>query len=300
MDIRLVKQEELDRLKWDSCIHYASNGSVVGYKWFLNNVTKDWDTLVEGDYESVMPLTWNKDALGRDVLRQPILIRELGIFSVHILSPKRIGAFLNAIPTDYQSIQIALNERNTFETNKSFQWNAKSNHQILLTDGYTVISKKYSKALKADLEAQQDHLIPISNIKPERLADFYRQHTRDRKQREEKFHAVQRIMYNAMHRGIGFTTGITDLQGNLLAANFFIYSHGKVLSFLPMETLAGAKVGALNMLFDLFIRSHAGRPLILDFNTSDNYPKEFGAKENQYFQIEKEERKWKFLDKIMG
>ena len=176
-------------------------------------MTKDWDALVDGDYESVFPLAWGKDALGRNILRQPILIRELGIFSVHILSPKRIGAFLDAIPADYQSIQIALNERNTFETNKSFQWNAKPNHQLLLTDGYTAVSKQYDEKLKANLEEQQDHLIPISNIKPERLADFYRQHSKDKKQREEKFHAVQRIMYNAMHRGIGFTTGITDLQG---------------------------------------------------------------------------------------
>ncbi|MEL6720646.1 MAG: hypothetical protein AAFP82_18220, partial [Bacteroidota bacterium] len=239
MDIRLVKQEELDRLKWDSCIHYASNGSVVGYKWFLNNVTKDWDALVEGDYESVFPLTWSKDALGRNVLRQPILIRKLGVFSVHILSPKRIAAFLDAIPSDYQSIQIALNERNTFETQKDFQWNSHSNYQLLLTDGYDAISEKYDESLKRILIEQQDFLIPISNIKPERLADFYRQHTKDKKQREEKFHAVQRIMYNAMHRGIGFTTGITDLQGNLLAANFFIYSHGKALSFLPVETPVG-------------------------------------------------------------
>ena len=67
-----------------------------------------------------------------------------------------------------------------------------------------------------------------------------------------------------------------------------------------METLAGEKVGALNMLFDLFIRSHAGRPLILDFNTAQTYPQLFGGKENQYFQVEKEERKWKFLDKLVS
>ncbi|MEM8525854.1 MAG: hypothetical protein AAGG68_14530 [Bacteroidota bacterium] len=298
MNIRFVQQEDIDRLKWDSCIHYASNGSVVGYKWFLNNVTKDWDALVEGDYESVFPLTWSKDALGRSVLRQPVLIRELGIFSVHILSPKRIAAFLEAIPEEYQSVQIALNERNTFETDADLQWNSRSNHQLLLTDGYTAICNNYRGELKGNLEAQQDYLIPISNIKPERLADFFRQHSKDKKQLEEKFHAVQRIMYNAMHRGIGFTTGITDLKGDLLAANFFIYSHGKVLSFLPVETSSGAKVGALNMLFDLFIRSHAGRPLILDFNTAQTYPQLFGAQENQYYQIGKEERKWKFLDRI--
>jgi len=299
MDIRLIKQEEIDRLKWDSCIHYANNGNVTAYKWFLNNVTKDWDGLVEGDYESVMPLTWKMDALNRPILRQPIFARELGIFSVHILSPKRMAAFLNAIPNEYQSISVALNERNSFETKQNFQWIAQTNYQLLLALSYGELQHSFDPTIKTQLLDNQNKLIPISNIKPEKIAAFYRKHTKDKKQLEEKFHAAQRIMYNAMHRGIGFTTGITDLKGNLLAANFFIYSHGKVLSLLPAETKEGHEKGALIMLFDLFLKSHAGRPLVLDFNTSEIYPSYLGARQNPYFQIEKEQRKWQFLNKIL-
>ncbi|MEM0992991.1 MAG: hypothetical protein AAF847_07370 [Bacteroidota bacterium] len=297
MDIRFVAQEDIDRLRWDSCVHYATNGNVFAYSWFLNNVTKDWDALVEGEYESVFPLTWQLDGLKRPILRSPILARELGIYSVHMLSPKRMNAFLANIPAEYKSIQINLNERNTFKTDDRYQWVAQKNYQLLLTDVYEVLQHKYEPSLQRTLIQQQDSLIPISNIKPERLADFYRQHGKDRHRIEEKFHAIQRITYNALHRGTGFATGITDLEGNLLAANFFIYSHGKVLSLLPTESPTGKREYALATLFDRFLQTHAGRPLILDFNTDETYAKDLGAKQNVYYELGKEERRWRFLNK---
>ncbi|MEM1326953.1 MAG: hypothetical protein AAGI23_13410 [Bacteroidota bacterium] len=298
MKIRLVPHEEIDRLLWDSCIHYAGNGNVFGYTWFLNNVTKEWDALVEGEYESVLPLPKTLDRLNRPILRQPNLIRELGVYSVHILSPKRLGAFLKAIPDSYKSVQLALNERNVFESGNTFDWQEQHNHQLLLTPNYDAHYANYENELVEQLKVQRDLLIPISNIKPERLADFYKQHTKDRTQVEEKFHAIQRIMYNALHRGAGFSTGVTDLEGNLLAANCFIYGHKKALSWLPIESKAGKEVGALNVLLDQFIQSNAGRPLILDFNTHEEYPLAFGAQQNIYYQLEKEERSFAFLDKL--
>ena len=56
MEIRFVKKEDIDKIKWNSCVHYAINGNIFGYMWFLDSVSKEWDALVEGDYESVLPL----------------------------------------------------------------------------------------------------------------------------------------------------------------------------------------------------------------------------------------------------
>ena len=50
MDIRLVPQEEIDKTKWNSCVHYAANGKIFGYKWYLDNVAIDWVGLVVLDY----------------------------------------------------------------------------------------------------------------------------------------------------------------------------------------------------------------------------------------------------------
>ena len=76
MTIRFLEREEIDQLKWDSCVHYAVNGNACGYTWFLDNVSENWSGLVEGDYESVFPLVWNKKILGIHQIYQPYFCQQ--------------------------------------------------------------------------------------------------------------------------------------------------------------------------------------------------------------------------------
>lgn len=290
MEIRLVKQEEIDKVKWNSCVHYSNNGNVFGYKWYLDHIAKDWDGLVEGDYESVFPLVWRKGMWGGKVLYQPNLMRELGIFTINAPSPARVKAFLKAIPAEYKQVEIVLNEQNPFSGLKDFQQSQLTNHQMLLTKSFEELEKSFSPAVEGAVEkAAKAEIMLDSNIKPEKIADFYLKHTSDTKGKDRNFHALQRIMYNVLHRGWGFASAARSKEGELLAANFFIYSHNTVMSLLPLESPAGRQVGALTFLFHMLIRTHATRPMILDFNTDqpDEFALGFGAQSNPYLRIER-------------
>ena len=291
MDIRLVKQEDIDKVKWNSCVHYANNGNVFGYKWYLDHVAKDWDGLVEGDYESVFPLVWRKGAWGGKVLYQPAYMRELGVYTINAASPGRVKAFLKAIPEDYQQVDIVLNEQNPVADELDFQKEKLINHQLLLTHSFEELEQQFSPRIAAALErAQTASLMLDANIKPESIADFYRRFTKDTKGKDRNFHTLQRIMYNVLHRGWGFASAVRDPNdGQPLAVNFFIYSHGRVMSLLPLVSPEGQRQGALEFLFHMLIRTHAGKPLLLDFNTAeqDQLARDFGARSNTYFQIQK-------------
>ena len=291
MDIRFVPQEEIDKVKWNSCVHYANNGNVFGYMWYLNHVAKDWDALVEGDYESVFPLVWRKDWLGRKEMYQPSLMRELGIYSINVLSEKRVGAFLDAIPAEYQSVKINLNEQNIQIDEGKHDISTRTNYQILLTQPYEKIRAAYSPDFEQQLSLSGEYsLLPTTSIKPEKVADFYRKYAKDRRQVDWNFHALQRIMYNVLHRGWGFASGVLDEKGELLACNFFIYSHKKAISLLPLQSPKGAEQGALAYLMDIFIRKHADRPLILDLNVgiNDRLSIDIGAQANEYYHFKRQ------------
>ncbi len=296
MNIQFVSGEDIDQIKWDSCVHYASNGNVFGYKWFLDNVAKEWDGLIEGDYESVFPLVHRDGLLNSRELYQPLMMRELGIFSIHVLSQRRIKAFLEAIPGDYRRIDIVLNEQNRPQEVEDFSIRKKTNYQLPLHAPYEVIRAGYGRVLADRLETARDRtLLPVSNLQPEAVAEFYKQHTSDpKKDRTYNFHALQRIMYNVLHRGRGFATGVRFEGGDLCAINFFIYSHGRLLSLIPIESDAGRREDALGFLLDMIIRTHAQRPLILDFNASgeDTRYQEFGATPNAFYQLQRDRRKW--------
>lgn len=289
MDVRFVPREEIDKVKWNSCVHYANNGNIFGYVWFLDQVAREWDALIEGDYESVFPLVWRKHWLGGRELYQPDLMRELGVYSINVLSSKRVEAFLDAIPAHYRSVQITLNEQNVQIDEQKYDFKVKTNYQILLAQPYEKIEAAYSQNLREQLQKSEDYaMAPTTGLKPEKIADFYRKHAPDRRQLDRNFHALQRIMYNVLHRGWGFSSGVIDEKGDLLAVNFFVYSHKKALSLIPLQSPAGAEKGALVYLMDLFIRNHADRPLILDLNTEkeNQLGIDFGAQANEYYHLQ--------------
>ena len=293
MDIRFVPRAEIDKVKYNSCVHYANNGNIFGYIWYLDFVAKDWDALVEGDYESVMPLPQREGFLGKPELVQPALMRELGIYSIHVLSPKRVRAFLDALPPRFKKVDLVTNEQIDPPADAGFSVEEIPNYQLLLEPAYEELIEKYDRSLLLGLEkAERAEVIPISNIKPEKLAAFYQQHHPAGIERDKNFHTLQRIMYNVLQRGMGFASGVQTADKELLAVNFWMYSHHKVISLVPVESPAGARVHALDYLFNMLIRTHAGRPMILDFNqqSADGFAQRFGAQENFYHHLRRNTR----------
>lgn len=289
LDIRFVPREEIDKVKWNSCVHYAGNGNVFGYQWYLDFVGKDWDALVEGDYESVFPLVWRKGWTGGQELYQPSLMRAMGIYSINVLSQGRIRQFLEAIPETFRAVDIHLNARNEPPEGVDFEVEPLLNHQLLLNRPYEALEEVFSAPLREQLRrAEEYELVTTTSLKPETVAEFYLQHTRDR-ERERNFHAMQRIMYNVLHRGWGYAAGACDPGGELLAVNFYIYSHRRVLSLVPVDSPEGVNKGALPFLFSMLLRSHANRPLILDFNTSgpNKLAGSFGAPGNNFYRLQR-------------
>ena len=296
MKIHFLRNEEIDKTKWNSCVHYANNGNVFGYMWYLNNVAKNWDGLIEEEYQSVLPLIWQPKILKTKVIYRPVLVRSAGIYSVNMLSKQRVNAFLNAIPKEYQQIEMTLNEGIKPADELDFENKQLGTYQLLLNQDYPTIANNYNEDVKALLwKAEELELTSASSLKPETIADFYKAHTTDTIHAEEKFHALHRIMYNALHRGIGFATGVIDKDNNLLAVDFFIFSHGKLMSLMAVTSPQGRAINAHILLIDRIIQTNARRPVILDFNSTEKWFEGFGAKEIPYFSINRKKGWRKFL-----
>ena len=109
MSIQYLQRHQVDTTKWDHCMDNSSNGLIYGYSFYLDHMSKNWDALVMGDYEAVMPLTWNKK-YGIHYLYQPFFAAQLGIFGTG-LSPITIRSFLAAIPAKFKYWDFYLNEK---------------------------------------------------------------------------------------------------------------------------------------------------------------------------------------------
>jgi len=293
INIKYIPQTEIDKTKWNSCVHYATNGNMFGYMWYLNNTAKEWDALIENDYESVMPIIKRSKYLNVEEIYQPSVIREAGIYSINSLSPARINAFMEAIPSNIKVIEMNLNERMHLPSTSPYKIEERHNYQLLLNDSYETIIESYSPTFEEKLtKASELRLSASTNFKPEKIVDFYKKYTSNKNQLERRYHQYLRIMYNLLHRGWGFASGIMGANQELLAIRFFMYGHNKVVSLLNAVSPEGKKSGADALLIDLLLRSHATKPMILDFNGSDDVAKHIGAQQNIYQNIKLDKRKW--------
>ena len=94
--VKYLRHTEIDRTRWDLCIENASFETLYPYSWYLDLVSNDWEGLVKGDYEMVMPLTRTKK-FGFNFLLQPILAQQLGIFSKNQPDSSEIIDFIEAV-----------------------------------------------------------------------------------------------------------------------------------------------------------------------------------------------------------
>lgn len=293
MNIKYVKREDIDRVKWDSCVHYAINGNISGYTWYLDNICEQWDGLVEGDYESVMPLVWNDKWLGVKQIFQPFLAQQLGVFSVHVPSQKRVQGFLDAIPAEFKKIVMHLNEGIRLKTAENFEVIERDNYVLNLYQDYDTIENNYSKNHKRSLKKARkfNHIIG-GNLKPEKLMELYREHqgVKIKAFKDDSYHAAHRIIYNALHRGRGFISCIQSDEGEVLAAAFFTISHNRMTLLFPSTTPQGRTENAMHQLIDMLIQSNSPRKVLLDFEGSSvpsiaRFYQGFGASSRPYVQL---------------
>jgi hypothetical protein len=267
MDIRFIAQDDLDKQLYNSCVHFATNGSLYGYDWFLNATAKEWDLLVEVEDErwvSVMPLPHANNWWGRRKLEQPRLVPELAIYSVKPLSPKRIQAFWDAVPEEFRGGELIVEPASVPANCGRFTVGTADGSALLLNQPYEEIIGDFSPEYHEGLiRAQMANLRPGSSFKPERLADFWLKVNGKSADNEWTYHAMQRLMYQVLHRSWGNTHVVESPEGELLAMIFIVYSHSRIFPLFTVESDAGKAVGASTFLWDNLLKTHADKNLKL-------------------------------------
>jgi len=297
MKLRFLQREEIEEPRWNGCVHYAHNSLPYGYTWYLDNTAREWGGIVEGNYESVMPLPFARNMMHYQRLAQPLFCQQLGLFSVNVLNTARISKFLEAIPNQFRFIKIHGNEKmsNIEFAAEKFTSTPKVNMLLDLKADYEAIRKGYSKNLKRNLKQVAKHSLFMSNdLTPEKAVELFKvnQGHKDPNITETFYHTCTRIIYNAMHRGMGSVSGVFDEYKNLLASNFFLYGKNRIISMLPALSPEGRKCMAMPHLMDVVIRNNAGRPMFLDFEGSSieniaRFNRSFGAEEVYFPTLEK-------------
>ncbi len=286
--IRYLKNEDIDKKKWDDCIRESFNGLVYACSWYLDIVAGEWEALVENDYKRVFPLTGAKK-MGIYYLFQPPFTQQLGIFSKGVLSKQVVESFLNEIPAKYKLIEINLNSLNKTEEHSKFAtpW---LTHLLDLINSYEKTAAGYSKNLKRNLKkAEKAGVTVMKNIKPDEVIALFRE---DRGKslkniKESDYTKLRRLTYLGIYKGMMHTYGAFSKTNDLIAGAIFIKNRGKAVFLFSGNSREGKENAAMPLIIDTFIKENSQKNLTLDFEGSNDpnlarFYKSFGSKEVTY------------------
>ena len=266
--IRYVERKDIDIVKWDHCVNEATNGLIYAYSYYLDKMSHQWHGLVMGDYESVMPLTWNKK-YGLHYLYQPPFTASLGIFGKQFNDDK-INSFIHAIPNKFRLVEIDMNYGNNLLV-PSEVFTTRNNYTLNLNKTYSGIVSHYRDNIKRNIrKAEQlncryatnipiDDVIALSKMQMQKVSNLS---ANDYDRFKELFEHLQQ-------KQMAITCGIYCATNELLASCVFFFSHNRAYYILVGNHPNGKTLGASHYLIDRFIFEHAEKPMLLDFEGSD-------------------------------
>ena len=146
--IERVKYQDIDFKKYNACIENSAQKNFYCEKETLDFLSKNWELLVYGDYEAVMPIPFVKKTFFKVVL-MPLFCQQLGIFgkSNQLINEK----FLKFLKTNYNVINYSFNFHNDFQT----ELVKKKNFYLPVQEYAFLRRKKYFKGRKSTVKTAQ-------------------------------------------------------------------------------------------------------------------------------------------------
>jgi len=286
--IHYIRQDDINRTKWDMCVEDAFNGLIYAKSWYLDIVSDQWDALVENDYEKIFPLVYRKK-WGIHYLYQPPFTQQLGLISKTLLTGQGVHEFLSSIPEPFKFAEINLN---TFNKVDRTQWGIEDwlTHELDLIHSYDHLRKAYSTNLKRNLKKAEDAgLTIVRNIKPDEVITLFRQNRGKSltNLKEEDYIRLTRLAYAGIYKGVIKTYGVYDRSNTICAGALFLQSLKKMVFLFSGLNDTGRQTGAMAFLIDSFIRENQHMHLTLDFEGSNDpnlarFYKSFGSVEITY------------------
>lgn len=290
--IKYIKQEDINRSKWDLCVDEAFNGLIYAKSWYLDIVAEQWDALVENNYEKIFPVIY-REKWGIPYLYQPVFTQQLGLFSKTLLTENSLLEFLEAIPGRFKFAEINLNTFNKIPGEK-YKTSGWLTHELDLINSHANLSRNYSSNLKRNLrKAESEGLQITKSIKPEDIIQLFRQNKGKTISglREGDYLKLTRLTYSGIYKGVASTYGVFDGSNTLCAGAIFMQSKKKSIFLFSGLNEPGRNSGAMAFLIDGYIRENQQKHLTLDFEGSNDpnlarFYKSFGSTEVRYPHIQ--------------
>lgn len=289
-----LKPSQIDRSKWDSAASSFGGGNACFQSWYLDAVSKEWNALILGDYNYIMPLPTKTKGFFR-IAYQPFFSRQLGIIGEEPINETLIQLFLDALPKTYGQFMIGFPELNSIQI-PNYSYHTYPYQVLGLDRSAEELRSGYSENASRILKKLEKSSVTYRDVEAKVVADLFAEETSGKIDHigPDDIQRLQRLFEAAINTNSGRAVGAFTENGELLATGFFVI-YGDTVNYLKgASTEAGRANGAMYGLMDHMITSYSSSHSVFDFGGSKipsiaGFFKKFGAIDRHYSLLQKDQ-----------
>jgi hypothetical protein len=282
--IQYLKRNQVDTKLYDTCIQKSINSRIYAYSWYLDCVADNWDALVLGNYEAVMPLPWRRKHRLKYIY-PPAWTQQLGVFSNKIISQNLLDKFINAIPKKFVKITVQFNSENI---SNSFKMEKRINYILPLNISTNELISKFNNNRKRDLnKATLTSLKIEKEINFNVFLKFYLSEDKNYVLTLNQIETLNKLL-KSENKSI-YIWGI-KINEKLIASLVWLKDKNRITYLLPIANSEAKKMGLPTLLVTELIRQFSNSDMVLDFEGSmikgvASFYTSFGAYKEEYYSL---------------
>ena len=285
--IKLFKNKEIDKQKWNNCLEQSKFAKIYAYSWYLDIVAPNWKALIQDDYKAVFPLPIKK-RLGISYISQPLFTQQLGLFSSE--NSVKFEEFMSRIPKKIWLRSLQAHNNSTYAK-------TKDNFELDISAVIEKIREKYSQNTKRNIKKAREQQLIIKACSNQSLIQLFKSNKGKevKEMNEESYSILSNLLHKIQEKKKGNCYGIFK-DGELISSAFFSNCFKRSIYLFAASNTYAKKIGANHLLIDTYIEKYKQDSLILDFEGSmipslARFYASFGAAKKPYYIIKR--KVWK-------
>ncbi len=292
--IRYVRNNFINRGKYDHCVRMDELGLFYGYSWYLDEVCSNWDCLVLNDYDAVWPLPL-RVKFGLKYFYRPFAVQQLGFFSKRALTEDEGKQFLEAMTSNCRYADLYLNEGQLEFASKHphLRYHNNINLTLSLNQTFREIYHSYSKNTRRNISKASNNKLQIfEHDDPERLVNLFKENRGESLNLTGEFYRnMSKAMYNALHKSIGKVWTVYNERNSLCGGIFVIETDKRHTLLFSASSQEGKELRAMYYLINEYLIYSCGSHKIFDFEGSNHsglqrFYQGFGAQVKTYINVQ--------------
>lgn len=289
--MRFLLSHQIDTERWDRIVDRSPNGRIYGYSWYLGGLADRWGALIEGDYEYIMPLPYNRK-YGLYYIFNPSYVQQIGIYSDRREVTGEVYArFLQAIPKRFRLVNFSVSLDTAIPLKEGECLKKRTNLILAMNRPYEEIYQGFSRNIKRIVRDAPESFSLVEDFEDiEGIIRMYQQEVPYSRIGDVFHERLCRVAQTARKQNKLLPLKLLDEKGRVLSSFTFFISHGRVYSIAGSQTPAGKEVHGTYLLMNEFFKRYSQEYELFDFEGSDipgiqSFFKKWGSVPEYYYQV---------------